>query len=157
MNSIFGNFSKQCIQGPPCTFYKAPYRWIKHKDNVYHVTPVTLPRCQNKPLHFAADDLNHSSSDASSCYLGNCQWEHAFPFSQWHAMPPSCSLLTILHTWSQQEGVRMPIIFTVCCVGYSGEAECCWLPWHKLTVPRTWDPCKSTQRTVVVVFSRLYM
>ena len=67
-------------------------------------------------------------------------------------MAPSCSLLTILHTWSQREGVRMPIIFTVCCAGYSGEAECCWLPWQKLTAPRTWDPCKSTQQSVF--FSR---
>lgn len=109
----------------------------------------SLPRCQNKPLHHSAKDLNHLSSDASSCYLDNCQQEQAFPFSRQHAVAPSCSLLTILHTWSQREGVRMPIIFTVCCAGYSGEAECCWLPWQKLTAPWTWDPCKSTQQSVV--------
>ena len=111
-----------------------------------------LPPCQNKPLHHPAKDLNHLSSDASSCYLDNCQQEQAFPFSRQHAVAPSCSLLTILHTWSQREGVRMPIIFTVCCAGYSGEAECCWLPWQKLTAPWTWDPCKSTQQSVF--FSR---
>lgn len=148
MNSVFSNFSKQCIQGSPYTFYKVPYSWIKHKDNVYHVTFVTFPHCHNKPLHYSADDLNHLSSDASFCYLDNCQQEQAFPFSQRHAVAPSCSLLTILHTWSQQEGVRMPIIFTICCAGYSGEAECCWLHWQKLTAPWTWDPCKSTQQTV---------
>lgn len=49
----------------------------------------------------------------------------------------------------------MPIIFTVCCAGYSGEAECCWLSWQKLTAPRTWDPCKSTQQSVF--FSRRWV
>lgn len=80
----------------------------------------SLSPCQNKPLHLSAKDLNHLSTGASSCYLDNCQQEHA--------VAPSCSLLTILHTWLWREGVRMPIIFTVCCAGYSGEAECCWLP-----------------------------
>lgn len=108
----------------------------------------SLPACQNKPLHHSAKDLNHLSS---SCYLDNCQQEQACPFSRQHAEAPSCSLLTILHTWSQREGVRMPIIFTVCCAGYSGEAECCWLPWQKLTAPWTWDPCKSTQQSVFFV------
>lgn len=41
----------------------------------------SLPPCQNKPLHHSAKDLNHLSSDASSCYLDNCQQEQAFPFS----------------------------------------------------------------------------
>lgn len=110
----------------------------------------SLPPWQNKPLHLSAKDLNHLSSDASSCYLDNCQQEQAFPFSRQHAVAPSCSLLTILHTWSQREGVRMPIIFTVCCAGYSGEAECCWLPWQSLTAPWTWDPCKSTQQCLLL-------
>lgn len=109
----------------------------------------SLLPCQNTPLHNSAKDANHLSSDVSSCYLDNCQQEPAFPFSRWHAVAPSCSLLTILHTWSQREGVRMPIILTVCCAGYSGEAECFWLPWQKLTAAWTWDPCKSTQRSVV--------
>lgn len=65
-------------------------------------------------------------------------------------MAPSCFLLTILHTWPQQEGVRMPIIFIVCCAGYSGEAECGWLPWQKLTTPRTWEPCKWTRQSVIL-------
>lgn len=150
MDDVFSNFSKQCIQGSLCTFYYTLHRRIKHKDNVYHVTSVTFPsltHCQNKPLHYTAEDLNHLSSDASSCYLDNCQQEQAFPSSQRHAAAPSCSLLTILHTWSQQESVRMPIIFTVCCAGYSGEAECYWLPWQKLTAPWAWDPCKSTHQS----------
>lgn len=141
---VYGNFSKRHIQGSPCTFYKEFYWWINHKDNVYHVTSVTFLYflCQNKPLHQPAKDLNHLSSHASSCYLDNCQQEQAFPFSGRRVVAPSCSLLTILHTSSQREGVRMPIIFTVWCAGYSREAECCWLPWQKLTAPWTWDPCK---------------
>lgn len=114
---------------------------------MFTMWPRWLPPCQNKPLHHSAKDLNHLSSDTSSCYLDNCQQEQAFPFSRRHAVVPSCSLLTILHTWSQREGVRMPIIFTICCAGYSWEAECFWLPWLRLTVAWTWDTYKSTQKS----------
>lgn len=53
----------------------------------------SLPPCQNKPLHRSAKDLNHLSSDASSCYLDNCQQEQAFPFSRRHAGGPIMFLI----------------------------------------------------------------
>ena len=45
----------------------------------------SLPLCQNKPLHHSSKDLNHLSTGTSSCYLDNCQQEHA--------EAPSCFLI----------------------------------------------------------------
>lgn len=45
----------------------------------------SLPPCQNKPLHHSSKDLNHLSAGTSSCYLDNCQQEHA--------VAPSCFLI----------------------------------------------------------------
>lgn len=79
-SSNFPNSANSAVQGSPWTFYKDLYWWYSTRT-MFTMWPLWLfPPCQTKALCRSAKDLNHLSSDASSCYLDNCQQEQAFPF-----------------------------------------------------------------------------